>query len=51
MNQVRLPDIKVDDLKKNLSNIPGQAVKGVADAVGNAGKSVFDTFNKAAPKK
>jgi uncharacterized protein involved in outer membrane biogenesis len=49
MNQVGLPDMKIDDLKKNLSNIPGQAVKGVADAVGNAGKSVFGTFNKAVP--
>ena len=51
MNQIRLPDIKVDDLKKNLSNIPGQAVKGVADAVDNAGKSVFDTLKQAAPQK
>ena len=47
MNQVHLPDIKIDDLKKNLGN----AAKSVADSVGNVGKSVFDTLNKAAPKK
>ncbi len=51
MNQVRLPDIKMDDLKNNLSNAAGNAVKGAAGAVGSAGKSVFDIFNNAAPKK
>ena len=51
MNQVRLPDIKMDDLKNNLSNAAGNAVKGAAGTVGRAGKSVFDIFNKAAPQK
>ena len=47
MSQVRLPDIKMDDLKKGLGN----AAKGVADTVGKAGKSVFDTIKNAVPQK
>ena len=47
MSQVHLPDIKIDDLKKNLGN----AAKNVADTVSKAGKNVFDTINKAIPKK
>jgi hypothetical protein len=51
MNQIRLPDLKVDDLKNNLSNAAVNAVKGAAGTVGRTGKSVFDAFKKAAPKK
>ncbi|MGD0016602.1 MAG: hypothetical protein ABSC38_03675 [Verrucomicrobiia bacterium] len=49
MSQVHLPDIgiKVDDLKKGLGN----AAKGAADTVEKAGKSLFDTINKAVPHK
>ena len=47
MSQVHLPDIKIDDLKNNLSN----ATKGVADTVGKTGRSVFDALKKAVPQK
>ena len=54
MNQVRLPDIKMDDLKKGLGNVTdtaGKAAKGVVDTVGKVGKSVFDTIKNAVPQK